>query len=227
MRLLVCGLHRSGTSAVARLLADSCERSFLEDPDWAMTGHLIDVPRHVDELARWELVKCPRMTEVLPAALSACAEARAAVLVRDPRDVLCSILEKVRAGMPTRMLEFSRLGVHAGGPVGFAQAYRVYADTVLGVLNGADGVRVRLVVYERFCEDKAGAVIAVAGWIGWPCDPSVIASRLHEQLGPVHTKHPADQSVKGPRRFTRELDEADRVALAPALEAYAALLARA
>jgi hypothetical protein len=220
-------MHRSGTSAVARLLVESCRRSFLEDPDWAMTGCLVDVAAYADELARWELVKCPRMTEVLPAALAVCAGARTAVLVRDPRDVLSSILEKVRAGMPTRMLEFARLGVNAGGAEGFAQAYRIYADTVLGALDSAQGRRVRLVVYEAFCEDKPGAIAELAAWIGWSCDRAAIASRQDEQLGPTHTKDAGDQSIKGPRRWARDLDDADRSALGPAVEAYAALRARA
>jgi hypothetical protein len=225
--LLVCGMHRSGTSAVARLLVNSCQRSFLEDPDWAMTGRLVDVAGHADELARWELVKCPRMTEVLPVTLAVCAGARAAVLVRDPRDVLCSILEKVRAGMPTRMLEFARLGVSASGAEGFAHAYRIYADTVLGTLDSAEGRRVRLIVYETFCEDKPAAITELAEWIGWPCDRVMIASYQDEQLGPAHTKHAGDQAIKGPRRWARDLDEADRATLGPALKAYEALRARA
>ena len=192
-----------------------------------MTGRRIDVARHADELRRWELVKCPRMTEVLPAALAACPEARAAVLARDPRDVLCSILEKVSAGMPTRMLEFSRLGVKASGAEGFVHAYRIYADTVLGALDGAEGERVRVVVYEAFCDDKPAAVAELAEWLGWPCDRAAIASRQDEQLGPAHTKHVNDQSIKGPRRWAHDLDEPDRAALAPALKAYAALRARA
>jgi hypothetical protein len=220
-------MHRSGTSAVARLLADSCGCTFLEDPDWAMSSGLIEVTSCIDELARWELVKCPRMTEVLPAALSACRDARAAVLVRDPRDVLCSIQEKVRAGMPTRMLEFSRLGVRSDGVAAFTDAYRIYAATVMTTLDGPMTERVRVVVYEAFCEDKLAVVSDLAAWIGWPCVRTVIARRQDEQLGPAHTKHDSDQSIKGPRRWARDLDESDRAALAPALEAYARLRARA
>lgn len=220
-------MHRSGTSAVAHLLAKSCGRRLLEDPEWAMTGRLIDVTRHREELMRWELVKCPRMTEVLPAALAACAEMRAVVLVRDPRDVFCSIMEKVRAGMATRMLEFSRLGVEKGGADGFAEAYRIYTAIILGALDGPASARVRIVLYEAFCEDKCAAVSQLADWMGWRCDLGVIASRQYEQLGPVHTKHISDQSIKGPRRWARDLDEPDRAALSSALAAHAALQARA
>jgi hypothetical protein len=227
MELLVCGMHRSGTSAVAHMLAGACGRSFLEDPDWAMTGRLIDVAGQAQELERWELVKCPRMTEVLAEALAACRQARAVVLVRDPRDVLCSILEKVRAGMPTRMLEFRRLGVEEEGARGFAQAYRLYAQIVLDVLDGPAGGRVRLLPYESFCADKLGTVAGLADWVGWPCRVAAVASRRDEQLGPWHTKAAGDQSIKGSRRWRRELSEQDRALLTPALTAHAALLARA
>jgi hypothetical protein len=192
-----------------------------------MSGERIDVTRHTDELARWDLVKCPRMTEVLPSALAACGDARAVVLVRDPRDVLCSIQEKVRAGMPTRMLEFSRLGIRSRDAAGFARAYRIYAATVADALNGPAAERVRLVVYESFCYDKSAVVAELAAWIGWPYDAAVLASRQHEQLGPAHTKRVDEQSIKGPRRWANDLDESDRAALEPALRAYATLRARA
>jgi len=227
MQLLVCGMHRSGTSAVAYMLSRSCRRTLLEDPPWAMTGRLIDVASQVDELAGWDMLKCPRMTEVLPEALAVCPEARAAVLVRDPRDVLCSILEKVYAGMPTRMLEFSRLGVHEGGAVGFAKAYGIYARTVLDALARAGTERVRIVVYENFWPDRPATITALAGWLGWPCDRDTCEALQNRQLGPAHTKHSSDQSIKGSGRWFRELGADHRAALAPSLEAYAALCAAA
>lgn len=220
-------MHRSGTSAVARMLAGASGCSFLEDPDWAMTGRLIDVAGQAGELARWELVKCPRMTEVLPAALAVRPEARAAVLVRDPRDIFCSIQEKVRAGMPTRMLEFSRLGVEAGGAEGFAVAYRVYAETVLGLLGGPERERVRVVVYEQFCDDKLATVEQLSAWVGWPFDRAAIDGEQDRQLAPVHTKAAGDQSIKGPRRWRRDLGAPEQAALEPALAAYEALRLRA
>jgi hypothetical protein len=216
-------MHRSGTSAVARLLAHSCERTLLEDPFWAMTGRLVDVARWADELARWDLVKCPRMTEVLPRALAVCPQARAAVLVRDPRDVFCSILEKANAGMPTRMLEFSRLGVRDGGADGFSEAYGIYARTILDTLAGEDGDRVRVVVYERFCDDKPATVSELAAWMGWPCDPRACAQLQDHQLGPANTKHESDRSIKGPRRWSRDLGAEHRARLVASVEAYTAL----
>lgn len=222
MHLLICGMHRSGTSAVAHMLSASCRRTLLEDPDWAMTGELIDVTAPAEEIARYDIVKCPRMTEVLPAALDAYPQARAAVMVRDPRDVLCSILEKVNAGMPTRMLEFSRLGIRETGTAGFAQAYAAYARTVLGA-RAAQGSRVRLVRYEQFWTDRPASVAALASWVGWSSDRGAAESIQSRQLGPAHTKRPGDQSIKGAGRWRTELSETDQAALAPALEAHADL----
>lgn len=227
MQLLVCGMHRSGTSAVAHMLSRSCHRTLLEDPPWAMTGRLIDVAGQTDELAGWDILKCPRMTEVLPEALAVCPEARAAVLVRDPRDVLCSILEKVHAGMPTRMLEFSRLGVHEGGAVGFSQAYGIYARTVLDTLALEGPERMRVVIYESFWPDRTTTIAALAGWLGWPCDRDACEVLQNRQLGPAHTKHSSDQSIKGSGRWARELSSDHQAALASSLEAYAALCAAA
>ncbi|MGP8303642.1 sulfotransferase family protein [Streptomyces inhibens] len=223
MQLLICGIHRSGTSAVAHMLSESCRRTLLEDPDWAMTGRLVDVTAPAEELARWDILKCPRMTEVLPAALDAYPQARAAVMVRDPRDVLCSILEKVNAGMPTRMLEFSRLGVSETGAAGFAQAYVTYARTILSARAAAGAERVHLIRYEQFCTDRPAGIAALAAWLGWTCDREVCESIQSRQLGPFHTKHPGDQSIKGAGRWRTELSGADQAALGPALDAYTSL----
>ncbi|KJK55299.1 sulfotransferase family protein [Saccharothrix sp. ST-888] len=223
MQLLICGMHRSGTSAVAHMLSESCRRTLLEDPDWAMTGRLIDVSAPAEEIARFDIVKCPRMTEVLPDALDAYPQARAAVMVRDPRDVLCSILEKVNAGMPTRMLEFTRLGVAETGAAGFATAYATYARTILTASATAGAGRVHLVPYEEFCADRPARIAALADWLGWTSDRRVSESIQSRQLGPYHTKHPSDQSIKGAGRWRTELSESDQAALEPALEAYASL----
>jgi hypothetical protein len=223
MQLLICGMHRSGTSAMAHMLSASCQRTLLEDPDWAMTGRLIDLAGPAEEIARWDIVKCPRMTEVLPDAMSAYPHARAAVMVRDPRDVLCSILEKVNAGMPTRMLEFARLGIAETGAAGFAQAYATYAGIILAARVGAGVDRVRLVRYERFWTDRPTSVAALASWLGWTSDREISESIQARQLGPVHTKHASDQSIKGVGRWRHELSASDRSVLEPAVEAYANL----
>jgi len=227
MQLLVCGMHRSGTSAVAHMLARSCGRTLLEDPDWAMTGRLIDVAPQSAELTRYDMVKCPRMTEVLPQVLAAHTRARAAVLVRDPRDVLSSILEKVHAGMPTRMLEFTRLGVPEQDVGGFARAYSIYARTVLDTVHGASAPRVRIVVYEKFWGDKLGTIERLARWLGWPYDHARVEAVQGRQLGPAHTKHHSDQSIKGAGRWTQDLSVDQLAALAPGLDAYAELRAAA
>jgi hypothetical protein len=223
MHLLICGMHRSGTSAVAHMLSASCGRTMLEDPDWAMTGRLIDVQAPAEELARYDILKCPRMTEVLPEALDAYPKAHAAVMVRDPRDVLCSILEKVKAGMPTRMLEFERLGVAETGAAGFARAYAIYARTILTAHAAAGAGRVHLIRYEQFWTDRPGGVAALADRLGWTSDRRISESIQSRQLGPVHTKHHTDQSIKGAGRWRTELSASDQAALAPALDAYASL----
>jgi hypothetical protein len=226
MQLLICGMHRSGTSAVAHLLTASCRRTLLEDPDWAMTGRLIDVTAPAEQIARWDVVKCPRMTEVLPSALAAYPQARAVVMVRDPRDVLCSILEKVNAGMPTRMLEFSRLGIAETGAAGFALAYATYARTIL-TASVAGAERLRLTRYDEFCVDRPARIAALADWLGWPFDRQICESIQSRQLGPVDTKHVSDQSIKGAGRWRTELSQTDQSALEPAVAAYARLCAAA
>jgi hypothetical protein len=205
------------------MLSESCRRTLLEDPDWAMTGRLIDVSAPAAEIARFDIVKCPRMTEVLPAALDAHPQARTAVMVRDPRDVLCSILEKVNAGMPTRMLEFTRLGISETGAAGFASAYVTYARTILGASAAAGTRRVHLVPYEEFYADRPARIADLADWLGWTSDRQVSESLQARQLGPFNTKRPVDQSIKGAGRWRTELSESDQAALKPALEAYSSL----
>lgn len=95
MEILVTGLHRSGTSATARLLATMTHLSLLDDPQWAifhpqMAKAYRQVNQYQQELAQADIVKCPRMGECLDLILEDFPQAQILYLVRDPRDVYCS-----------------------------------------------------------------------------------------------------------------------------------------
>jgi hypothetical protein len=51
-----------------------------------------------------------------------------------------------------------------------------------------EGGRVRVVVYERFCDDKPALVADLAAWMGWPCDPGVCAQLQDRQTSVTRTQ---------------------------------------
>lgn len=113
MRFLVTGMPRSGTSLTAHLLSRATSLSLSDDPKEAMAatvhqGCVRWVRTLLTHLDGFAVVKAPRLTEVIGELLRLDAALIAVHLVRDPRDVYCSVLEKVRTGNPTSMTDNER-----------------------------------------------------------------------------------------------------------------------
>src|SRR5215211_1901539 len=128
---MVCGLHRSGTSAMARMLAAGAGWTLLDDPEWAIeesATQFLEDDATFRELAGVDIAKIPRMVEALPQFLATFRDARVVIMLRDPRDTWCSIREKFATGRRTRMHEYSRLGISERGALGCRRAYDVYME---------------------------------------------------------------------------------------------------
>jgi len=220
IKALVCGLHRSGTSAMAHLLAAGAGWTLLDDPEWAIEespAHFLEDPATFDELAAVDIAKIPRMTEALPQFLDTFEDAQVVVMLRDPRDTWCSIREKFATGRKTRMHEYSRLGITERGPLGCRLAYDVYMERAEATV-AAHPDRLLFVPYEHFYEDRIATAARVAQWLGAPFDTGPATTIAEAQLGPLRNKPTDDHGIRGPGRWQRDLppDEVEIFASAAA-----------
>jgi hypothetical protein len=214
LKALVCGLHRSGTSAMAHLLSAGADWTLLDDPEWAIeegAARFVDDRACFEELASHDLAKIPRMTEALPCFLETFAGARVVLMLRDPRDTWCSIREKFATGRRTRMHEYSRLGIHERGALGLRLAFDVYMERACAAA-AAHPDRILFVPYEHFFADRVGMAARVAWWLDAPFDCARAERIVEAQLGPLRNKPTGDDGIRGPGRWLRDLP-ADEVAV--------------
>ena len=215
MQILVTGLHRSGTSATARLLATMTHLRLLDDPQWAifhpqMAKAYRQVSEYHQELTQFDIVKCPRMGECLDCILEDFPQTQIVYLVRDPRDVYCSIAEAQRSADPTvtTMADNQRFGPHEFLWQGVSLAFRAYAQQVLQAIHCAPE-RLTLVDYGEIYLNPQQTLQGLCQHLGLPIRTSDIASVAGQQLGPTRNKRQSDLSIKGANRWQQELDPAE------------------
>lgn len=229
IRGLVCGLHRSGTSAMAHLLAAGAGWTLLDDPEWAIeegAAHFLDDEATFVELAGVDMAKIPRMAEALPQFLGTFTAARVVLMLRDPRDTWCSIREKFATGRRTRMHEYSRLGIAERGAQGCRMAYEVYMERAEAAAE-EHPERSLFVPYEHFYEDRVGTARQVASWLGAPFDHAAAAGISASQLGPLRNKPTDDDGIRGPGRWRRDLPADEQAIFESAAATHARLSAAA
>ena len=228
LKALVCGLHRSGTSAMAHLLSAGAGWRLLDDPEWAIeegAASFLDNRASFQELAAVDIAKIPRMTEALPQFLDTFPAARVVVMVRDPRDTWCSIREKFSTGRKTRMHEYSRLGISEQGALGCRRAFDVYMERAEAAA-AEHPHRILFVPYEHFYGDRVTVATQVAAWLGAPYDQAAAEPITAAQLGPLRNKPTGDEGIRGPGRWQRDLP-ADELAVFDSAAATHERLSRA
>ena len=187
--LFVLGNQKSGTSAIAALLAKACGLSVTIDlrreidrptHDRVVAGER-DFERYVRD-NRWdfsrEVVKEPNLTHLVPQLRERFPRSRMALVIRDPRDNIRSILDRLRLpGDAPRIddgdwarispawrlvLDGAWCGLRADHYVDalaarwnrFADVHAEFADDIV------------LCRYEDFLRDKVGAIAALAEALG-------------------------------------------------------------
>jgi hypothetical protein len=221
--VLITGLNRSGTSALANLLVRTLDLSLLDDPeeviDPSVATYGIETIRQLTR--SWSLVdvvKAPRATEVL-AAIEDIFDPKVVHVVRDPRDVYASIMEKVRVGRRTRMLDNDRFDGPVGTPArGVAAAARTYHEAQLDHVRSS-GSRGSILRYDHFYRDRASVVSGLANQL-YPerSARSLGSAELEMQWGPSVNK--AGAAVRGPGRWVGELGAASESDFDDAVAAY-------
>jgi len=189
--VFVLGNQKSGTSAVAALLARACGLSYdidlggLRVPEYeriytdpaSLPGVLRE--RACIEFSK-ELIKEPNLTFLLPQLQSLHPRSRHAFVVRDPRANIRSICNRLEIPGDQRRIApaahpeispiweailYNRWVGDTGRPLNYigrsAERWRIAADLCL-----ASSPATQLIRYEDFCADKLAAIADLAGRLG-------------------------------------------------------------
>ncbi len=220
--VIVLGNQKSGTSAVAHLLAELCGLSKTIDiqPLMGAAGHavmkgerrLADVVRRHPECFSTALIKEPMMTFFAGQVLEVFPESRVVFVVRDPRDNIRSLLN--RRGLPGDLEELSdELRASLGRRVTLdPEVWGGGDENYVGVLahrwnRAADAYlehegRVELVRYEEFVADKQGSLERLARRLGLEPRHDVSAL-LDVDFQPRGTRGASWDAFFGPRNLGR------------------------
>lgn len=190
MRLLVCGLHRSGTSVTAHLIARAEGYRIVDDPDFAVfqTDGPLRLLKPLDWLGNSlddVVVKMPRAAEYLDALVG--SDWKTVFVARKPTAVFRSILE---AQFGTRdsvrsMLCYQRAPTSNRYLNGFIDAYLFYYSQVLSTYEQE---HCQVCDYDQLVSTLACA----AKTFGLKSDLSALATAYSElefdRMDPLHNK---------------------------------------
>lgn len=211
MQVLVTGLHRSGTSATAKLLAAMTNFSLLDDPQWAifhpqMAKAYRQVSQYRQELEASSIVKCPRLGECLDYILQDFPDTQIIYLVRDPRDVYCSIAEAQKSSdkTVTTMADNQRFGPHAHLWEGVALAFQAYAQQAIQAVRHYPD-RLTFIAYVDLYRYPQQTVEGLCQHLNLAIANPSIRSLASQQLGPTRNKVQSDLTIKGENRWQQEL----------------------
>lgn len=211
MQILVTGLHRSGTSATSVLLAAMTNLSLLDDPQWAifhpqMARAYRYVKEYRFELDQFSIVKCPRLGECLDFVTRDFPGTEIVYMVRDPRDIYCSINEAQKSSdnTVTTMADNRRFGKHEFLWQGVSLAFNAYARQGLKVFkNNPD--RITFVSYEDIFKNPQETILGLCQHLKLEVKQADITNLSAQQLGPIRNKVKSDLSIKGANRWKIEL----------------------
>lgn len=210
LNILVLGHQRSGTSVIARLLAEATGLTFVDDPPWTFTRHVRQVYGDVDQIATYldahradveaGLLKAPSLTPIAPALETLLPEARFVAVVREPKDTIAAVLEWRRHRDRQQGPYFwdqAWMGIESEDRIeALAQRWMFYHDCLAQL---SDPV---WIVYDAFCNDKPAAIADAVRQLG--IAPTKDVSELADRQ---FKKDFGDQAIRGTNRWQRELND--------------------
>ena len=172
LRVLVCGIHRSGNSLTAHHLARTLSATLLDDPEWAKERRTFDrrffQDEHIiDEICRHKIIKIPRFVLSLEVVMSVLGEGVLAIsVIRNPFDVYMSFLDSLRNG--TRQTA-SMVSVQGNGSDILSEFQEYYTSCVLEACRSPRS-HTRLVSFEDVCVSsrRVGSRISNREYVGPP-----------------------------------------------------------
>ncbi len=223
--VIVLGNQKSGTSAIAHLLADFGGLSKTVDipPLWDSTvieiikGHIefLHIVNHHKFYFSKELIKEPNMTFFAPQVMEVFPESRCVFVIRDPRDNIRSLLNRIK--IPGHLKEIDKLllqGIREGYKLILnAKRWEIdQAENYIGVLShrwnkAVDNYllckdRMILIKYEDFLVDKYRFIADLANQLGIR-QKADIADKLDIQYQPRGIHNVSWQEFFGQENLAR------------------------
>ncbi|MFC2023733.1 hypothetical protein ACFLT5_03235 [Chloroflexota bacterium] len=202
------GCERSGTSAVSTLLKVGSGWTLLDDPveSWYIYPMVFRVGYGMPlkfwlKLRKHRIVKVPGFATILPYLRRRyLGDFTAVYCLRDPRDVVASILERMEQGYTPLFTDVTWLGIRVRDPVeALAWRWRRYLESMMAYR--ADKGSVVILRYEGFCSDKQGTLEEVAQAVRMPFSGDRVLSMLDRQF-----RKGWSDTIAGPGRWRRDLD---------------------
>jgi len=187
--VIVFGVAKTGTSAVAHLLADRSGLSKTIDIPmlWFPTNlclirgriHLSDVIRKYPKPFSRQLIKEPNLSFIFDQVKEVFPLGRFVWVIRRPEETIRSVLNRI--GLPGNLseIDLSNHGLHRAWRVALngriqRSSFRHYVDLLCEQWNHAADTylahsnEIRLIKYEDFMMDKVGAIEQLAQSLGLP-----------------------------------------------------------
>lgn len=210
MKILVVGCERSGTSAISHLISIGSGLRLLDDPpeSW-YTYPLMYMSGNKVSLKLWlkmrfhEIVKVPGFAVVLPSLdRSFLGKFKVVYCVRDPRDVLASIKERLRQSYSPLLTDVNWLNISVNSlEEAVAWRWRKYLEAAMEFNNSKQGKdKVIFIRYEDFNTDKVKNLNFLANSLNIEISSEKLAPFLDKQFKKVWSN-----KIRGESRWQEDI----------------------
>ncbi len=215
MDICVVGCERSGTSAISSLIAESNKLSFLDDPEYTWYLYpLINVHpeivslKLIEDINRHQIVKVPGFATILPyLRKNNYSDFKTIYVVRDPRDNIASLIERMRQSYTGLFVSVDWLGIKPHNPLeALAYRWKRYLDIAIEY-HEKNPDDILFVKYEDFLENKSEVIKMLSSFCGYQPDINII-----EQLKDRQFRKSWSDTIAGAKRYEKELS-ADQINL--------------
>lgn len=208
--IVICGCERSGTTAVASLLAAGTGKQLLDDPPeaWHLIPKVKMILEEPDALCQFlkpdTIVKVPGFAAVIEEVNSFTPHVQFVVVIRDPRDVVSSMLERLSDRPGPLFLWTEWLNVQASGLVDrLAGRWCKYIEMASASSHKCGNVT--FINYEDFVKDKILVLRELAELFGNSFHNGLVKDQLEFQF-----RKEKNHTIQGPGRYVSDLTEKDQ-----------------
>ncbi len=211
MKTLIVGCERSGTSAVSSLLHLATGKSILDDPEEYWTKYP-DIYANNEKFSvnQWlklkvnNIVKIPGFATILTnLSRMHLGNFKTYYIVRDPRDNVAALLERVNQGNAELFLNTEWLNIKMDNAVEkLAMRWRRYLELAMAYQkNDGDIVFVR---YEDFFDNKINTIKKISKQLNFSFDEKKIFDKIENQF-----RKSWDNRIRGPGRWKTDLSASE------------------
>ncbi|MFW5983542.1 MAG: sulfotransferase family protein [bacterium] len=210
MSLLIVGSERSGTSAITTLLSIAADKKALDDPvyTWYLTPY-IRMQRKVFsfrlfwDLNKYSIIKMPGFAIILfYLKKMIIREFKVVYIVRDPRDNVCSVIERLNNGINGLYLNIHYLGGEFDNfEETIAFKWNMYINEGLKFQKRYPK-RIMFIKYEDFVNDKTGTIKRIGDFSKLKTDIQKIETLVDNQYRKAWSN-----KIGGKERYKKELSE--------------------